>query len=374
MILEKQLTRPERMLIRRISFFDEFKCTGAECPVNCCMGWKIPVDYDVYMRYLNEKGLFGAKLRCLLKRNEDTASFRSFRFRCPFWDNDRLCSIQKKRGSEYMPAVCAQFPRQLYHLGFFCEETLYLACPEAAKLFLGSLYHEEPFAYRVMEGEVSYEINTTNDDGEFLGYLMKSRDGLAQMLREGMRYDSMAILDYGRDARNACLAGKDFSTEFPDPLSYHADAQYEMDLQFLDRLIFDGFYHANLRVVSPMLYQLCRKYLRKFYRFGKLDGKAAEKKFADLQQDLYQKFPLLDKLLNRYFEYYLLTNFFDIYEDYSFSKCLVYGMAKTNMIRLFLALYAEKKERVALPEIAELIALYERRAPQIKDALKKVSY
>lgn len=361
------------MQIRRISFFDEFTCIGAECPVNCCMGWKIPVDYDVYMKYLNEKGLFGIKLRCLLKRNEETASFRSFRYRCPFWDDDHLCSIQKKRGSEYMPAVCAQFPRQLYHLGFFCEETLYLACPEAVNLFLESLYHEEPFAYRIMEGEVSYEVNTTNDDEEFLNYLVQSRSELAQMLRGGMRYDSMAILDYGRDARNACLAGKEFRAEFPSPLSYHSDEYFQMDLKFLDKLLFGGFYHPNLRVVSPVLYRLCRKYIRKFYYYGKVNAKAAEKKLADLERDLQQKYPYLDKLLNRYYEYYLLTNFLDIYEDYSFAKCLIYGMAKTNMLRLFLALHAEKRARIESAEVAEIIAVYERRAPQMKDALKKIS-
>lgn len=356
------------MQIRRISFFDEFTCIGAECPVNCCMGWKIPVDHDVYMKYLNEKGLFGAKLRCLLKRDEETASFRSFRYRCPFWDVDRLCSIQKKRGSEYMPAVCAQFPRQLYHLGFFCEETLYLACPEAVNLFLKSLYNDEPFDYKVTEGEVSYEINTTNDDEEFLNYLIKSREELARMLRAGMRYDSMTILDYGRDARNACLAG----TVFPSPLNYRSEERYLMDIKILNKLFFGGFYHPNLRVVSPFLYKLCQKYIWKFSFFERINPKGAEKKLADLQQDLYQKFPNLDKLLNRYYEYYLLTNFLDIYEDYSFTKCLLYGMAKTNMIRLFLALYAEKKDHIELAEIAKMIAVYERRAPQIKDALKKL--
>ncbi len=361
------------MQIRRISFFDEFTCIGAGCPVNCCMGWKIPVDYEVYMKYLNEKGPFGVKLRWMLKRNEETASFRSFRYRCPFWDGDRLCSIQKKRGSDYMPAVCTQFPRQLYHLGFFCEETLYLACPEAVNLFLESLNHEEPFAYRVMEGEVRYEVNTTNDDEEFLNYLLQSRSELTQMLREGMRYDSMAILTYGRDAGNACLAGKEGEAKFPSPLTYHSVEHYLMDLKFLDRLLSDGFYHPNLRVVSPVLYRLCKDYFRKFYRFGKLDVKTAEQTYANLQRELSQKFLLLEKLLNRYFEYYLHTNFLDIYEDYSFRKCLIYGMAKTNMLCLFLALYAEKKERIELSEVAELIAVYERRAPQIKGALKKVS-
>ena len=40
------------------------------------------------------------------------------------------------------------------------------------------------------------------------------------------------------------------------------------------------------------------------------------------------------------------------------------------MLRLFLALYAENKKHVETDEIAKIIAVYERRAPQIEDALK----
>ena len=370
--------------IRRISIFDEFQCVGQRCSINCCQGWKIPINHDVYMKYLHEKGLFGTKLRVFLKRGEQTASFRSPFGRCPFWGNDRLCSIQKKHGEEYMPAVCVQFPRQLYNLSFFCEETLYLACPEAAKLFLEYAYSDKTFEYHIIEGEPDYEINTTNDDKNFLDYLVKSRAELIAMFRNGMNFDSMAILDYGRDAQSACLSmavsdygkGEQFACcaggGLPSPMAYSSGERYKIGIEQINKLFFEGFYHPNLSVISKFLHKLCKKYIREIGILGRFNPGAADKKLHALQDGLYQKLPELDKVLNRYFEYYLLTNFLDIYEDYSFTKCLLYGIVKTKVVMLFLALYADNKDSIGREEIAAIIAVYERRAPQMKDALKKL--
>lgn len=370
--------------IRRISIFDEFQCVGKRCSINCCQGWKIPINHDVYMKYLHEKGLFGTKLRFLLKRGEQTASFRSPFGRCPFWGNDRLCSIQKKHGEEYMPAVCVQFPRQLYNLSFFCEETLYLACPEAVKLFWECAYSDKPFEYHVREDVPEYEVNTTNDDKEFLDYLVKSRAELTAMLRNGMNYDSMAILDYGRDAQSACLnlAASGYvkleqdvchvGAGLPSPIDYASGERYTIGIEEINKLFFEGFFHPNLGIISMFLHKLCKKYVRKIGALGKRNPKAANQKLRALEEGLYRKLPELDKILNRYFEYYLLTDFLDIYEDYSFTKCLLYGIVKTKMAALFLALYAENKDVIEREEIAKIIAVYERRAPQMKDALKKL--
>ena len=79
--------------------------------------------------------------------------------------------------------------------------------------------------------------------------------------------------------------------------------------------------------------------------------------------------PDLENILNRYYEYYLLTDFLDIYEDYSFSKHLRDGIIKTHLLRLFIALYAEDRENINPHEIATLMAVYERRAPQIYSSI-----
>ena len=79
--------------------------------------------------------------------------------------------------------------------------------------------------------------------------------------------------------------------------------------------------------------------------------------------------PDLENILNRYYEYYLLTDFLEIYEDYSFLKHLRDGIIKTHLLHLFIALYAEGRENINPNEIAALIAVYERRAPQINSSV-----
>lgn len=353
------------MQIKRISIYQEFQCIGAECPASCCRGWRVPIDNEMYMKYLTERGIFGTMLRCLIEKREDIISFRNTFRGCPFWGTDRLCSLQKKHGMQYMPLVCVQFPRQLYNLGFFCEETLYLACPEAARLFLEAAANNEHLDFIVTEGEVSYPVNTTNDDKEFLHYLLKSREELLQMLDDGVSFDSMAILNYGYDAQNACLN----KAPLPSPLDYKDENHYIIDCEQMNHLFFNGFYHPNLKTLSPFLYHLCQKYIRRLSRLVHINPDAANQKLAALNADFYRKVPNSHRLMNRYYAYYLQTSFLDIFEDYSFSKHLLFGIAKANMLRLFIALYAEKKSSVTTKELAKVIAVYERRAPQIEDAL-----
>lgn len=357
--------------IKRISIYHEFQCTGAACPANCCKGWKIPIDKASYLKFLQEKGIFGTLLRCSIIKGEDIISFRNELGRCPFLGFDRLCTIQKNHGIEYMPLVCKQFPRQLYNLGFFCEETLYLACPEAARLFFAHAQQGTSFVFEETEEDASYEVNTTNDDEAFLEYLLQSRENLSQMLRGDCSYDSMSILHYGQDAQNACLN----KTPLPNPFDYHEELSkhYVMDCDIIDKLFFNGFFHPSLKTLSPFLYKLCKKYIKTFGFPNRRNTKTAERRLMDLKEHLRMLLPDLDKLLDRYYEYYLQTNFLDIFEDYSFSKHLLFGMAKTNMLWLFFALYAKSKKHVSIDELVKIMAIYERRAPQMEDALKLIN-
>lgn len=82
------------MQIKRISILNEFECTGAQCPASCCRGWKVPIERDMYLKYLTEKGFFGALLRCCIEKKDELVAFRSTFRGCPFWGLDRLCGIQ----------------------------------------------------------------------------------------------------------------------------------------------------------------------------------------------------------------------------------------------------------------------------------------
>lgn len=375
------------MIIKQISILKQFQCTGAACPANCCRGWKIPIDDDAYEKYITEKGFLGFLLRCFLVKKEELTSFRSSKrqYRCPFWGMDRLCGLQKRCGTDYMPLVCVQFPRQLSNFGSFCEETLYLACPEAARLFIEQARAKLPFDFEVQNGEVSYEENTTNDDIDFLNYLLKSREELITMLEGGCGLD-VSLLRYAKDTQDKCLSYGALNTgvnlgskrfALPSPLAYQSAERtpFTVDASKMYTLFFKGFYHPSLKHSSPILYKLCQKYIHTFYTLTKNNPKAADAKLISLLESVYEYVPDFDALMTYYYEYFLQKNFLDIFEDYSFLKHMLCGMAQARMLQLFVALCCKgrrgkKKCPLSTEELSVIIGVYERRAPQIEDALK----
>ena len=58
--------------------------------------------------------------------------------RCPFLAADKLCSIQKQHGAEFLPKTCSRYPRALVRFDGDMQKALYLSCPEAARLVLMS--------------------------------------------------------------------------------------------------------------------------------------------------------------------------------------------------------------------------------------------
>ncbi|MDE7207322.1 MAG: flagellin lysine-N-methylase [Lachnospiraceae bacterium] len=379
------------MKIKKISILKQFQCTGAACPSNCCRGWKIPIDDDAYKKYITEKGVFGFVLRSLLVKREELTSFRCSKrqYRCPFWGVDHLCSLQKNHGTDYMPRVCVEFPRQLSNFGTFCEETLYLACHEAARLFLEQARSGIPFTFAETTGEAGYGENTTNDDFDFLNYLLKSRDELIAMLTDGCGL-STSLLTYAKDTQEKCLSygalntGVNLGSEqfaLPSPLDYAPSEScmpFTVNASMMHTLFFKGFYHPSLKHSSPVLYKLCQKYIREFYTLTKTNPAEADKKLNALLELTYDYVPDFDALMTSYYIYFLQKNFLDIFEDYCFVKHMLCGMAQTQMLKLFIALYCKdrrRKKNSDLPadELALIMAVYERRAPQIEDALKEIT-
>jgi len=137
-------------------YADSFRCIGAECEDSCCQGWKIPIDPAALDRYhslpasplksqiiaaiapasapgtdaLSTSATTSAMLRppSILRMNDDN--------RCPLLTQGNLCSIHAQLGQEFLPSVCASYPRVQLQLGPIVETALALSCPEAARLVL----------------------------------------------------------------------------------------------------------------------------------------------------------------------------------------------------------------------------------------------
>ncbi len=96
----------------------KFACLGPDCPDTCCKDWVVDVDPatrrlwrdhpDPAWRKRLAEGL--VQVRTPDGKERHKVAFREDGH-CVFFDEDRLCSIQKEIGAHAMPWICRVFPR-----------------------------------------------------------------------------------------------------------------------------------------------------------------------------------------------------------------------------------------------------------------------
>ena len=119
------------------SYYPKFRCLAGACPHTCCAWWEVPVDEASVAFYQNVPGELGAALHSALTADEDgEPCFRLSGGKCPFLDENGLCSLQLKWGEEHIPFICREHPRFTYDSGPVRESGLCASCPEAARLIL----------------------------------------------------------------------------------------------------------------------------------------------------------------------------------------------------------------------------------------------
>lgn len=342
----------------KISFYEEFSCAMGECPNTCCKGWRIVFDGETYHRYLNEPGKTGKRLRSAIKKIDGDVYLRGSLRRCKFYEKSGLCRLQRTTGTDYIPEVCRVFPRFRQHYGFFSEETLFLSCPVAARLFLA---HLDDLAFVESPSAVDYERWGTNEDEAYLCWLESLRGVMICLLsdRGKSRGEIFGqLMAAMRDAQQACIDGRELAPAAKLMQAHEGAPELCIDAATTDRLITGGFYHSLLKRISPKLYALCRLYFR---IFDKLSISQADARAEELRSALHEKQPHVECVLQGYMVYYIQMVFLEVYEDYSFIKKLACGVMHVHMLELFLALHFEETKSLTDEELALLLSIYERR-------------
>lgn len=120
-----------------------FRCIGAECEDTCCHGWNVLIDKTTYEKYRSNPGLRSLtdKHLVLITRNPTDSEYARIQLtpssnNCPLLTADRLCSIQKEYGEDYLSVTCSTYPRVTRRIDGLMEKALVLSCPEAARLVL----------------------------------------------------------------------------------------------------------------------------------------------------------------------------------------------------------------------------------------------
>lgn len=371
-----------------ISFFKQFSCTIRDCPNTCCRGWRVIFDEETYKRYLAEPGKNGLRLRSSIKKINEEVYFRTSLKQCTFYEKEGTCNLQRTLGTEYMPKVCRLYPRFYQHYGTFAEESLFLSCPEVARLFLE---HLDELVFVEADREITYERWGTNEDEPYLQWLCELREEMVAAVWDETQKRSIIfarLVAVMKEVQKLCIEGKELPAVKEIMQKHNDDGELHISAQVTDQMITSGFYHSRLKKISPKLYELCRYY---FQIFDKLTAVQADARAEELRGRLHENHPQLEHVLRGYVAYYLQMVFLEVYEDYSFVKKLAGGIMHVHMLELFLALYNGKKvedakktrllpfgkqtpapgepviTRLTSAELAYLISVYERRGRHNND-------
>lgn len=163
-------------------YMNKFQCIGSACEDTCCAGWQVDIDKRTYQKYRSTKhpDLKGM-LKDNVKRNRTSTSNETYARiamdssgSCAMLDGERLCTIQKKLGSEYLSKTCAIYPRVFNQVDSILEKSATLSCPETARL---ALLNEEGIGFiEVKELDSSRGFTRSN-------MILKGREELFWELR-----------------------------------------------------------------------------------------------------------------------------------------------------------------------------------------------
>lgn len=152
-------------------YIKQFQCVGLKCEDNCCYGWKVSIDENTYKRY---KKVSESTLKPLLNKNitrnrsnPSSEEYAKIKMNgngcCPFLEENKLCIIHKKLGIEYLSKACMIYPRTTNIVNGVYEKSLYISCPEAARLVLlnpNTMEFDEFEDFSEVQYNIAQKINT----------------------------------------------------------------------------------------------------------------------------------------------------------------------------------------------------------------------
>jgi len=225
---------PERRL--QPKSYHAFRCIGAECEDTCCVGWNVNVDKRTYEAYQScPDPVLGPRVRELVainaagKSNDDYARIQLTSEGCPFLDQ-KLCSIHKTLGEEYLSSMCATYPRILNIVDDTLVRSLDLACPEAARIVL---LNPNPMEFDEDNGtpgtprDSLLPVMRTGDSNSAkpYGYFLEIRDFIVWLLqyRKDPLWKRLVILGSFCDQLHAST-GAGRQSEIPQVVDGYRDA------------------------------------------------------------------------------------------------------------------------------------------------------
>ncbi|MDU1444032.1 MAG: flagellin lysine-N-methylase [Clostridium cochlearium] len=131
-------------IILQPEYMKKFTCIGSSCKDSCCIGWRVSLDKDTYLKYKrNQDKELKPIFKNMVNRNrsgKNDASYGKIKMdekgRCPFLNEDNLCKIHSKLGEKFLSNTCQIYPRFINKVDGMLERSATRSCPEVVRLAL----------------------------------------------------------------------------------------------------------------------------------------------------------------------------------------------------------------------------------------------
>ena len=155
------------------NYYKEFSCIAGSCPDTCCAGWQIVIDNKTLKKYQHFKGPFHNRLHNDIDWKEHV--FRQYNRRCAFLNEENLCDIYTEAGPKMLCDTCRNYPRHIEEFEGLREISLYLSCPEAARILLSQ------------KEKVHSRMNTSDTSKDLFKNMWKTIVPEMEVLRPGWK-------------------------------------------------------------------------------------------------------------------------------------------------------------------------------------------
>ena len=216
-------------------YYPKFKCIGPECEDTCCSGWwNVSIDHDTFQKYQQNTQpelapLFKLAVSINTLSSADNANnYGMMKMKpdgsCHFFQEDKLCAIQKFMGAQALSDTCRLYPRYLNQFGAHRERSLGISCPEAARLIL---LNPQPMKFCLIEPEPAI------DDKPFTSYrfpLLNDGDPDQITILDDFRAVIVAILQFREISLGARVMLLGFLMEDIDRIIYAEEFSHASEI------------------------------------------------------------------------------------------------------------------------------------------------
>lgn len=113
-----------------IDLYKDFECIAGDCPNTCCAGWGIIIDEATRKKMVEKEEILGIAAEDWLEHINGSYRAKLIDCRCSMLNEDNLCNVVLKLGSEYLSITCQQYPRLLIKYGNITDLHMSMSCPE----------------------------------------------------------------------------------------------------------------------------------------------------------------------------------------------------------------------------------------------------